>query len=137
MVSLNERISAEIENVEISLGNLSKALGKSPKTVIELAAIATFLHNIYNGIENILKQTLKDQGREIAAGQSWHRELLLASVEKGIIAEALCGELFKYLGFRHFFVHSYGFMLQEDKVIVLAEDIPNIWKSFKAMIAKE
>src|SRR3990170_749392 len=58
MDELTEQILAEKENVDIALQNLKTALARNEKTVIELAAIATFLHNIYNGIENILKQIL-------------------------------------------------------------------------------
>ena len=55
MDELTEQILAEKENVDIALQNLKTAMARNEKTVIELAAIATFLHNIYNGMENILK----------------------------------------------------------------------------------
>ena len=58
MDELTEQILAEKENVDIALYNLKTAMARTEKTVIELAAIATFLHNTYNGIENILKQIL-------------------------------------------------------------------------------
>lgn len=54
MVDITRQVAAEKENVEKALGNLRDAMGRREKSVVELAAIATFLHNIYNGIENIL-----------------------------------------------------------------------------------
>jgi len=58
MSNLPEQVLAEKENVEKALNNLEETVARKEKSVIELAAIGTFLHNIYNGIENILKQTL-------------------------------------------------------------------------------
>lgn len=136
MDELNKRILAEKENVEIALGNLKYAMARNEKTVIELAAIATFLHNIYNGIENILKQVLKAKGIEIPESATWHKELLNLSVSQGIISEILSDQLYEYLTFRHFFVHAYGFMLDEAHLEVLANNIPDIWLQFTKEIEK-
>lgn len=65
MGSLPGKIIAEIENVDISLTHLKEAMARKEKTVIELAAMGTFLHNIYNGIENILKQILYEKKMSI------------------------------------------------------------------------
>jgi len=130
MDDLPRRILAEKENVEIALSNLKNAMARNEKTVIELAAIATFLHNIYNGIENILKQNLKAKGIEIPESATWHKELLNLSESQGIISEKLSDQLYEYLTFRHFFVHAYGFMLDEDHLEVLAVNIPDIWLQF-------
>ncbi len=130
MDELNRKIFAEEENIEIALGNLRDAMARKKKTVIELAAIATFLHNIYNGIENILKQTLKTKGVEIPESATWHKELLNLSVSQRIISEKLADQLYEYLAFRHFFVHAYGFMLDEAHLEVLANNISEIWLQF-------
>ena len=47
MVDLTKKIAAEKENVERALDNLREALGRTERSAVELAAIATFLHNIY------------------------------------------------------------------------------------------
>jgi len=134
MVDLTRQIAAEKENVERALDNLKDTMGRREKSVIELAAIATFLHNIYNGIENILKQVLKAEGTEIPKSETWHKDLLDFSASIGIIPEKLSDELYEYLTFRHFFVHAYGFMLEEAHLEDLANNIPNIWSQFLSAI---
>ncbi|KPQ41765.1 MAG: hypothetical protein MPEBLZ_03683 [Candidatus Methanoperedens nitroreducens] len=130
MDDLHRRILAEKENVEMALSNLNETMARNPKTFIELAAIGTFLHNIYNGIENILKQTLKSRNIEIPKSGSWHKDLLEISVSQGIISELLSDQLYEYLTFRHFFVHAYGFQLEESHLEVLANNIPDIWLKY-------
>jgi len=134
MVDLNRKIAAEKENVEKALGNLKDATGRKKRSTVELAAIATFLHNIYNGIENILKQVLKAKGTEIPKSETSHKDLLDLSVSNGIIPEKLSDQLYEYLTFRHFFVHAYGFMLEETHLEDLANNIPDVWLQFLSAI---
>ncbi len=130
MDELQKQILAEKENVEIALENLGLAKSKNEKTVIELAAIGTFLHNIYNGIENILKRVVVAGNVEIPVSVTWHKDLLNFSLSMGIISEKTCDELYKYLTFRHFFIHAYGFMLEEVYMEDLMNDIPDVWSQF-------
>jgi uncharacterized protein YutE (UPF0331/DUF86 family) len=130
MDNLSKQIMAEKENVETVLGNLKEAMTRKERSVIELAAIGTFLHNIYNGVESILKQILIAKNVEIPKSDTWHKELLNLSLSTGIISEKLSEELYEYLTFRHFFVHAYGFMLDEVQIEDLATNIPNVWSQF-------
>ena len=130
MGELSEKIFAEKENVDIALDNLKTAMARIEKTVIELAAIATFLHNTYNGIENILKQILLSKDMEVPRSGTWHKDLLNQSLSAGVISEELYNKIYKYLAFRHFFIHAYGFMLDEKQLEGLANDIPDVWQQF-------
>lgn len=136
MVDLARKIATEKQNVEKSLDNLKDARERKEKSIVELAAIATFLHNIYNGIENILKQVLKAKGTEIPRSETWHKKLLDFSVSLGIVPEKLSDPLYEYLTFRHFFVHAYGFMLEETHLEDLANNIPGTWSEFISAIEK-
>ena len=134
MVNLARQITAEKENVQRALNNLKDALGRKRKSAIELAAIATFLHNIYSGIENILKQVLKAKGADIPKSETWHKDLLNLAVSTGIIPNKLSDVLYEYLTFRHFFLHAYGFMLEEAHIKDLAIDISSVWLQFLSAI---
>ncbi len=92
--------------------------------------MGTFLHNVYNGIENILKQALKLRNIQIAKGENWHKELLNLSIMHDIISADLSDELYEYLTFKHFFVHAYGFMLEEAPLESLVHNIPGVWFKF-------
>ena len=47
-----------------------------------------------------------------------------------IISAGLSDELYEYLTFRHFFVHAYGFMLEEAPLESLVHNIPGVWFKF-------
>ena len=132
MDELLREVQAERELVLETLGALKEALGRRRRTVVELAAIATFLQNAYNGMENILKRILKHKGITVSPSESWHKDLLKISVDNEIISRELSERLDEYRAFRHFFVHGYGVMLEEEKLMPLAKDLPNLWKDFEA-----
>lgn len=136
MADIPKQILAEKENIEAALNNLKEAIQRKEKSVVELAAIGTFLHNIYSGIENILKQVLKTKNIEISKTETWHKDLLNRSVSSGIISEKLSDELYEYLTFRHFFVHGYGFMIEEAPLFDLAGRIHEIWLQFMSTVER-
>jgi uncharacterized protein YutE (UPF0331/DUF86 family) len=136
MKDLARRIAAEKENIEKALQYLAEARTRKDRSAVELAAIATFLHNIYNGMENILKQVAKAKGVAFGGSPTWHKDLLDFAASSGIIPEELSDRLYEYLTFRHFFVHGYGFMLEEAPLEHLACDIPTIWQEFGSAIER-
>ena len=102
----------------------------------ELAAVAVFLHNIYNGIENILKRVLFSENMAISNTQTWHKDMLRTSFEKGIIDEGLYNSLSEYLAFRHFFVHSYSFNINWEALSPLIGNLKDTLKTFKSSILR-
>lgn len=101
---LREYCDAEFENIDAVVAELfliAKAK-KSAYSIAELAAMAAFLHNFYNGVENILKRILYAKGAELQKTSTWHKDLLLASRDAGIISKDLYDTLSNYLSFRHF-----------------------------------
>lgn len=103
---------------------------RDKKSVIELSATATFLHNFYNGVENILKQSLKAIDIDVPKSARWHNELLKISASNRIISDGMSDKLFEYLTFRHFFVHGYGFMPEEEPLEELTDGVFEIWDRF-------
>ena len=134
MDKLLKQLLAEKESVEIALSNIRDAMARKEKSTIELAAIGTFLHNIYNGIENILKQILNAKNVKVSKSDAWHKDILNLSVSSGVISEGLSDQLYEYLTFRHFFVHAYGFMLEEQHLESLANNVSETWGRFLSEI---
>jgi hypothetical protein len=73
MDELLREIDAEKEQIYQTLEALEEALSRQARTIIELAAIATFLHNFYNGVENLLKRVLKFKKVPIPNSATWHK----------------------------------------------------------------
>ncbi|MEA1869780.1 MAG: hypothetical protein U9N09_06520 [Euryarchaeota archaeon] len=135
MDELLREVQAEKEYVLDTFQALNEALQRKEKTVVELAAIATFLQNMYNGMENILKRVLKFKRISIPASASWHKDLLDLSVNNQIISLELSKRLDEYRAFRHFSIHGYGVLLDKERLMPLADGLPNLWKDFEFEIA--
>ena len=136
MDKLSRQILAEKEHILETFEALKLALNRKKTTIIELAAIATFLHDIYNGIENILKRILHFQQISIPKGKSSHKDLISLSLQNQIISPELSEKIDEYRAFRHFFIHGYGIKLDKEQLIPLAKKIPTLWNEFDIEIEK-
>lgn len=131
MASLAQEIALEEEHVLRTLAALQEAQNYPQRTLIELSAMATFVHNVYSGMENLLKRALRHLAISLPSSASSHKDLLDLAVEHGIITQALSEDLDAYRGFRHFFVHGYGIMLDKAQLMPLVEPLPAVWTQFK------
>ncbi len=136
MVNLKDRVNAEIINIERVLQELPSFDKLHTLSTLELAGVATLLHNFYNGIENIIKQILVNRNIPIPDSSTWHRDLLNDSVSNNIISDSTKESLGEYLAFRHFFSHSYALDLYPYKMEPLVEKANEILKIFQDEIIR-
>ena len=134
MDELLREVQAEKEYILDTLRALNEALQRKEKTAVELAAISTFLQNTYNGIENILKRILKFKGIAIPVSESWHKGLIDLSVDNQILPLELSKRLDEYRAFRHFSIHGYGVLLDKEKLMPLATNLPDLWSDFESEV---
>ena len=129
------RIEAESETI----GKALAALPDRPLytlSQLEIAGVAALLHNIYNGMENIIKQILQAKAIPVPQGESWHRDLLQVAVAKNILSPELTDDLKRYLAFRHFFSHAYALDLYPERMEPLVNEAGQVFSAFKSEIAK-
>jgi len=107
-----------------------KRCAEKRRTFVELAAIATCLHNAYSGMENLLKRVIKHLKVSLPDSATSHKDLLELAVAQKIISQELLENLDEYRAFRHFFVHGYGILLQEAPLQPLAQNLPEVWNRF-------
>ena len=65
MSSIKEKVHAEMENITRVLIELEKVKSESNKELVVLVGMGAYLQNIYNGMENILKQLLLHKNESI------------------------------------------------------------------------
>jgi len=133
---LEDYCIAEFENIAQVLHELSGVVkpGKWDYTSVELAAMATFIHNSYNGMENVLKRVLAYESAEVTDTPTWHKDLLRIATERGIIGDDLQEKLGQYLSFRHFFIHAYSFGLRWTEIKPLVDAIHDTVRDFGSRV---
>ncbi len=134
MANLKEKIEVELENIDEILQAMPSQHSLPTLSILELAGAATFLHNFYNGIENILKQILIAKHKSLPEGGTWHKELLNLAEDNDIISENTKSLLGEYLAFRHFFSHAYALERYPAKMEPLVENALKVYQAFRTEI---
>lgn len=94
------------------------------------------IHNVYNGIEDILLTIAKDVDDYTPTGGSAHQDILdqmaaeIASTRPAMLDRALYDGLFELKGFRHLVRHRYGIDLKPEKVIENLELLRTVFPAF-------
>lgn len=126
----------QIDKLLESYGSVLEQCKEIELGLIELTAVASALHSFYNGIENMLLMISKSFGEAILDQSQWHRTLLIQMAEptkerKPVISDSLEIKLLEYLGFRHFYRHTYSFILEWSELKKLVDPLTETWKQFK------
>lgn len=130
MASINEKVDVEFKNIRITLEEINKIDDIRKLSTIELGGLATFLHNFYNGIENIIKQVLKHSNISIPNSSTWHKDLVTLAYTNNILTEKTFKDLQNFLFFRHFFIHGYAIHLDPEQLLPLVESSDKTFNLF-------
>jgi len=139
---LKQDILDSIEDVDDLLTTyalLFDSVKQSEPDKVELAALGTVLHSFYNGVEGIFLYVSKQVDNDTPSDSAWHQSLLSRITEPTgdrthLITPDTAAVLAPYLKFRHFFRHSYAFMLDWKRMKPLVDELNTTWNVAKADI---
>jgi len=96
----------------------------------QVIALGTLLQNAYSGVERVLRFLTQQRGVALAKSADWHKRLLAASHEAGLVTDGEFPVLAELLAFRHLHVHGYAFKLKLPRLRRLAQPVPELCRRF-------
>jgi len=128
---------AQIDRLFVSYAALFDRVRQAQPDLIETTAVASVLHSFYNGLELIFLSIAKRLDGQVPIGERWHRTLLLQMVQStaqraSVLSAESAQQLENYLGFRHFYRHSYSFFLDWSELEKLVSPLESMWSQVKA-----
>lgn len=107
--------------------------------LVAMTALASVLHSFSNGLENIFLTVAQRIDQRVPTGNRWHQEVLLqmarpSAARGAVLTTDLVGRLAEYLAFRHFYRHSYSFVLDWAKLRPLVVHLHRTWADVKAAL---
>ena len=129
---LSATLAFELKQIHTELSVINRIAGKQMRLgpdEVKIRAAASSLQSIYNGIEKMIGLVLKDKGHSPKDGPASHADLQTAARNLGVLSEELAGSLRDLMAFRHFFRHSYGFMIDNELLNPLIQRIDGIVES--------
>ncbi|WP_376705259.1 hypothetical protein RQ479_12155 [Mesorhizobium sp. ISC25] len=102
-----------------------------------IAAVSLGVHNVYNGIEDILLSLSNDIDGLVPQGPTMHQDVLdqmsaeIAGIRPAVLDPELYQSLSELKGFRHLVRHRYGFDLKTDRV---QENLDRVKEAFPSFV---
>ncbi len=137
---LVSEIRDEIQEIDLVVEETSdflKKVAKKQVTIFEIRILGSQLHDFYTGLERIFHRIAVNIDEDVPKGQNWHSDLLdrmaldIPKIRPKVISPNLRERLHEYLRFCHLFRNIYGPKLKWDKLVILGNDVGEIFKRFK------
>jgi uncharacterized protein YutE (UPF0331/DUF86 family) len=128
--TLKEKLLREKQFVDKTVKMLEDVIKHPDIDVHRVSAASKYVYEIYMGIENILKISLKAKGIEVISSPEWHHDLIELAKSKDLISQETFEKLESLLGFRHFVAHGYSAILDKERVLELGEMAMSTWNKF-------
>lgn len=118
---------AQLDSLFDSFRPVRELASISAPDLVQLAALGTFLHSFYGGVENLLLTIAKHVDGQVPSGNRWHKALLMQMGQdresRGrLLDETVRVSLLAYLSFRHFFRNAYAYNLDWDQMRPMVEE---------------
>jgi hypothetical protein len=126
----------QIDQLFEAYADLLEHIHENKLDLVEITALASVLHSFYNGLENIFLSIAKGIDMDIPTGSQWHRDLLTRMQENTphrgtVLRVETTQRLADYMGFRHFYRHSYSFFLDWNELEILLTPLAEVWAQVK------
>lgn len=137
------KLSKKLDRAQRELAKLTRhAIDRRDAVLADdweaMTAASAGLHNVYNGIEDILVNIAKDVDDSVPDGSSMHQDLLdqmaveIPGIRQALLSDELHRDLTELKGFRHLVPHRYGIELIGSKVM---ENVQRIARAFPEFVA--
>jgi len=103
---------------------------------LEVAGLGTCLHNVYSGIERMLRYQLSQRGIQALKAETWHKDLMQKARTEGLLDQAQYEGLRELLLFRHAYVHGYAHLFDEQRLRALAAPALPVCRSLLECLGK-
>lgn len=145
MIAFFQDIQIELEELEEEVNRLERkrnlyleAQNRDAETAdSHMRAMASFIHDIYTGIEKLLESLVKYFDGQLPIGEDWHRKLLSRAsfpndtIRPAIISNDVCSMLDEFRSFRHVFRNRYLSNLIPKRVEDLADEMMTTFPKFR------
>lgn len=140
------RLSAKIVRAEREMAKMEEYYERHSAELSSgdwgaMSAVSSGIHNVYNGIEDILLSMARDLDDSVPTGASAHQDVLdqmaaeIAGTRPSLLSADLYEAFTELKGFRHLVRHRYGFDLKPEKIIENLVLLRNVFPSFLDAIA--